>query len=1311
MKDLSTFTNLYQLSKTLRFELIPQGKTHKNIENSDLLEQDKNRAENYVLVKKIIDDYHKVFIAQAMEGLQLTGLNEYFTYYQIQKKSEEQKTKFIEIQGKLRKEIADRFKEDKLFARIDKKELFKEDLYRLNLDEDQKKLVKDFESFTTYFTGFHENRKNMYSADEKATAIAYRLIHENLPRFIDNMRSFEKLRISPVKDKFELLLTDEELGPVVQGCMVEDMFNLDFFNETLTQRGIDQYNHLIGGFTPEEGKQKIKGLNEYINLFNQTASRGQRLPKLKPLYKQILSDRNAISWLPEEFEPGDDNKVLEAIEKCYQDLCYQVFYKEKDGEHNLVDLLLQLNDFDLNKIYIRNDTGLTDISQKLFGSWATIQKVIETRFEKENPKGARQSQESYDLQKEKNFKNADSFSIGFINDCLGEYGDIERDGKICTKNIADYFTSLGKSETDENCFAKVDQHYEIAKDLLNAPYTKDLAQDKPAVEKIKLLLDSFKAVQWFIKPLLGEGNEAEKDERFYGEFIELWKVLDQVTPLYNKVRNYMTRKPYKTKKIQLFFENKGQFLGGWVDSKTENSDNGTQAGGYLFRKRNKIGEFDYYLGISADAKLFRNNEEDVRSEYERLDYYQLKSASVYGNSYVGGSYDNDKKALNVAIERFVSQIKDDSVRNRIFNEFSKLKAENYIPSSLYNIVNEKFKEYQPQLLDFYEFKTQNERITKNLRKTILSLTRVPKSKTYKDIDFITFIDAQKAIDELCKEKVFNYFSVKDEEIKDAISRKDKPLLLFKISNKDLSFAEKNSEGKRISRGVDNLHTLYFKALMQGNQNVLDIGTGKVFFREKSLNYTDEELQKGHHYNELKSKFNYPIISNRRYAFDKFQFHLSIIQNYQQPKTLRNLDLKVNEYIKDSNDIHIIGIDRGERHLLYLTLIDASGKIVEQYSLNEIVNEHNGQTFRTNYRDLLDKREGDRDEARRNWKTIETIKELKEGYLSQVVHKIAGLMVKYKAIVVLEDLNAGFMRGRQKVEKQVYQKFEKILIDKLNYLVDKKKQFSEPGGVLNAYQFTDSYTNFMKYKKKQCGFLFYVPAWNTSKMDPVTGFVNLFDTRYENVQKAKAFFGKFKSVRYNHEKQYFEFEVDNYSAFSAKADGTQQNWVICSHGDRIVNFRNPAKNNEWDDKTVLLSDEFKSFFKAKKIEFEHGNCIKAQILQQGDADKDFYEGLLKLFKLTLQMRNSKIKSDVDFLISPVLNHNGEFYFSETEKNKGKDENGNWISKLPVDADANGAYNIARKGLWVVEQIKQASDFKKLKLAISNKEWLNFIQNQQ
>ena len=75
------------------------------------------------------------------------------------------------------------------------------------------------------------------------------------------------------------------------------------------------------------------------------------------------------------------------------------------------------------------------------------------------------------------------------------------------------------------------------------------------------------------------------------------------------------------------------------------------------------------------------------------------------------------------------------------------------------------------------------------------------------------------------------------------------------------------------------------------------------------------------------------------------------------------------------------------------------------------------------------REKERDKARKSWTKIENIKELKSGYLSQLVHKISELMIKYNAIVVFEDLNFGFKRGRMKFEKQIYQKLEKALIDK------------------------------------------------------------------------------------------------------------------------------------------------------------------------------------------------------------------------------------------------------------------------------------------
>jgi CRISPR-associated protein Cpf1 len=302
-----------------------------------------------------------------------------------------------------------------------------------------------------------------------------------------------------------------------------------------------------------------------------------------------------------------------------------------------------------------------------------------------------------------------------------------------------------------------------------------------------------------------------------------------------------------------------------------------------------------------------------------------------------------------------------------------------------------------------------------------------------------------------------------------------------------------------------------------------------------------------------------------------------------------------------------------------------------------------------------------------------------------------MMVKYKAIVVMEDLNMGFKRGRQKVEKQVYQKFEKMLIDKLNYLVDKDTDAETAGGLLHAYQLTNKFESFQRMGK-QSGFLFYVPAWNTSKMDPTTGFVNLLDTRYESVASSLSFFRRFKQIRYNEDKDWFEFKLD-YNDFDKRAEGTRTEWTLCTQGERIITFRNKAKNSEWDNKSVRLTEEFKKFFYQYDVDI-HGNLMDT-ILER--TDKSFFEGLYSLLKLTLQMRNSITGTDVDYLISPVMNAEGTFYDSRQSG-----------SQLPENADANGAYNIALKGLWVLKQIRESKELKEVKLAITNKEWLQFAQ---
>ena len=529
--------------------------------------------------------------------------------------------------------------------------------------------------------------------------------------------------------------------------------------------------------------------------------------------------------------------------------------------------------------------------------------------------------------------------------------------------------------------------------------------------------------------------------------------------------------------------------------------------------------------------------------------------------------------------------------------------------------------------------------------------------------------------------------------------RDGKIYLFQIYNKDFS---------QSSKGRPNLHTMYWKMLFD-ESNLKDVvyklnGQAEIFFRKASIKHHVTHpanvpiKNKNIHTPKKESLFEYDLLKDRRYMYDKFSFHVPITMNFKSHGN-EYINRDVNEYIATTtDDIQVIGVDRGERHLLYFTVVNQRGEIVEQYSMNTITNHWNGVDYVTDYHQKLEEKNVERTKARQDWQTIENIKELKEGYLSQVVHKVAQLMEKYNAILVLEDLNSGFKRGRIKVEHQVYQRFEKQLIEKLNYLVFKEKDANEPGGLLRAYQWAAKFESFERLGK-QCGFIYYIPAWNTSKIDPITGFVNLFDTRYETKETSKSFFGKFDIIRYNAEKDWFEFVFD-YDKFHKRAEGTRTKWALCSVGKRIETYRSADTQNHFDSREVDLTAEFKALFAEYNIDIK-GN-IKQSIIEQDD--KKFFESLYRLLRLTLQMRNSKTNSEVDYLTSPVADARGNFYNSDVEKLRGKDENGNWVSTLPVDADANGAYNIARKGLMLIDQLKTTGEI----TAITNKDWLNFVQ---
>lgn len=1318
---MEQFTNLYNVQKTLCFELQPEGKLPETVH--ELLAKDEERYRLAPKVKEMMNDLHKSFITQTLRNIEVTKNGEkeevskaksqikellYSIYhlYRRTNKSDEDKDELRQKQAELRYCLSLIFTKDSFYANLFSKSIIGELRNQFSDDRDKTEILDKFKGFWGYFDTFCTNRKNMYVADEQETAIPFRIANQNFPKFCDNLAVYQRIKSSVLVDCMTKVYSDFE--DMLNVANLDEYFCIGNYLHCLCQTDIQAYNYIIGGREQEGTKVLLKGLNQYINEYNQTHSKTERLPLFKPLFKQILSDKEKVSWLPEEFK--SDAEMLQAIDLCYKQLEVYLFDNEN---RSLSELLHNIGSFNPDGIYVQNGDSLNLISKRIYGNYSVISDALKQVWKRTHVKGKRESEEKYEKKCSDAIKRISAFSFSTINQALGiKSGDEKR-------TITDYFANFGSErESGKTYIQELSELYKDAKSALNTK-DEDIINDDAKVGAIRGLLDQLKTILHFIEPLHMKNVEENSDADFYNIYDQIYEKLDKVTNLYNRVRNRLSRKPYNNNKYPIYFENNSKLLEGWPDSCTESSDNGTQYGGYLFRKLNEIGEYDYFLGISSNVKLFRRFKKVVpsdRSEFQRLNYYQLKSQTFYGGCYktaIGHDFDEDKTKLIMCILKVCNHFASPELLDAINKEKLKdpKKSKLNSPKSFLDLIEKKDFECYEKIVVNKSFRKLDAIVTENIKKTMASVN-IQFLQDAANNDYDSFLQAMDVVEKGCAaEKIFEFFPISQSELETALNSDSKRLFLFRITNKDLSYSQNYKQRK--SRGTDNLHTMFFKALMEGGYGTYDLGTGSLYFREMTpglakgdpthpKNVLIEKKSSFFRKQKKQSIFKYDIQKDRRYTRDMFKFHLSIKANYTCGNANETiLNQKVIEAIRNGEVKHIIGIDRGERHLLYVTVIDLNGKLVDKFSMNIMESEKiiDGEKVKTDYKSLLDSRMNLRTEQKRTWRHQDNIKDLKEGYLSQVIHKLTKMIVDNQAIVVLENLSKGFMQTQ--IESSVYAKFEQMLITKLNLYIDKQKDKNQPGGLYKPLQLTSPYKSRTN-ARIQNGVVFYIPAWNTSKIDPVTGFVNFIHPKYENIMAAREFIGKFDNICYNVEQDYFEFHIKNYTAFNPKAKSSRQDWVICTKGKRIRNFRDPDNNNEWTSEEIDLTKEFKVLFDDYGIDY-HSHLFD-YILKQGkkdffynDNEKERKQSLFPLLKLTLQLRNSFIKSDIDYIISPVADKNGVFYDSRT-----------CAAYLPDNADANGAFNIARKGLMLVKRILSTPIDKKISLTISNEEWLHYAQ---
>ena len=768
----------------------------------------------------------------------------------------------------------------------------------------------------------------------------------------------------------------------------------------------------------------------------------------------------------------------------------------------------------------------------------------------------------------------------------------------------------------DSSYTDIEKCLASASEYLNTERAKrnDYRLDNTVSFTIKKLMDVFLSLYRAVKPLTGTGEEEDRNEDFYDEFTTIWDVLQYVQKLYNAVFAWLNKKPYENNSYPAYLD-EFTLLKNWKEKAAYIKRNGK----FYFIMFNGIDEQDIIEHRGDSAILYHVESQSP----DRIKANLTKQFVFSKKANAGKGRPNPSKA------KFVRD-------NPEFQaDWERVKTEAYKVAGNTEALAHAIRYFQRCLQSHPDYN----RFPFNFRP----------ANDYTSLD--DFVDSIKDKLFMMEETAINWSYVRQ-------LAEEGTIYLFKLYNKDYA---KN----RVGGSKPNLHTLYWEAMFSSEnlrENNIKLEEPKLFYREVATN-RDGEL-------------NMRLIPHR-YATDQLELHVPIHLNVNATAS-SDINMMVLDAIREGSIENVIGIDRGERNLLYYSVLRLSdGEIVDQKSLNITFND-------VDYHAKLSTKEEEIHDEQREWKAKTSIRKLKEGYLSQAIHQLTSLIVKYHAVVVLEDLSEDFYSKRQKINKQIYQIFEKRLIEKLSYFVDKDAAEGQAGNIYSALQLSSP--NLVRKDNKkifQNGIVFFVPPEYTSAIDPVTGFCNLFDKN--RVRNICELLYRFENICYNRKNDRFEFTWDYRNVMTytrLEQDNISHLWTACSLGNRIE-WSGSERNKNRRCEIVNLTQSMKVLFEKHGIQYQTGKDVREAVCSI--RNNDFKKELKRLFFLMLSLRNSIVDGKVkkDYILSPVQNQRGSFFDSREYEELDN-------PKLPKCGDANGAYNIARKGILTIRKLENGNE---------------------
>lgn len=1298
-KPYGGISNIFTVSKTLRFALIPVGATLANIAKFKVIERDRALFEARKIFAELADSRFRTMLSNALSRRIIDErLSErmVLAWYRRKEDKEGWRSVYLEACDAIGAAIEAEPLYGVLFA--DKKEfldsLVEERATTRAPEDGVDPLVRLGNKTTTLKTYF--DQRSVQINGIKQRSVKSRIAYDNLGIFADNCAIIEEV----------MAKGDGALRGMIDG-VIRDAVAADKFDEPadygtffgrvsyglfLGQAGIHTYNAMVNGWVSEDGELH-KGVNTVIREWRQQndiksekESKG-RNKVLSKLQKQVFSDGKGVSYVPRVFK--DDDEAYAALE----DLCARL---RGDGSvNNIRSIIAALGQYDGAAITF-NDADIRRLSHCMTSDWKVLDKALR---EYAGTKFLRKA----DIDK---YMNQSRFSLSDIQAAIDGY---EHEG---------LYTGVGTARRKRRVVDEINSRFLASAVALPAVLDKidgicqrrvgllEGKMENPELQRrLKELLDLRGSVA-LLMPNEGKTEKRGGRKLSVEEMTDMslrenlepwWPTIDRILLVYRATEALCRRKAYSVDKEQLVF-NVSNFLGGWDVGSDGAFTNVKNKGGVILRRDGHI-----YLGVRNEYLNWK--EENIgKAKIRKREVPELDAAALFAGT-EADTYDilwlSNGKDADGLIRRLALSRKNES----LFGFSAGVEA---------------------ALRDKSIARLEGGA----LREAIVDMKKcLPKHSSFRVPARLAFLEkcdpmAYASWKEFCDAFTNVLYDVRwvkasDDVLEDAVE--NGRIFFFEITSTALRVLQRGDQSPEKAKDyIHDLQTVHLLDALAGRGDTKLDGNAAVYFRKASLagHVTHREgswllnrrlrvngetlpekvycetyglLNHGERVSDdtvrwfirqgvpmtpgilatvdkpgyrgepvgadlawmekvgaHRAKFD--ITKDRCYTQDRYLFHLPVrlgMSNpYNELKALDAVNGRVDAWLASRKERNVLAINRGENNMLYAVVVNEKGKILHQQNFNIVDS--------IDYKVRLDDRTFTYRVASDRWQSADTVADLKTGYIANALHAITQMALRYQAVIVMESLDDRFKNDRAQLGQTIYRKFQKMLLDKLRWWVPDK---AHPERVL---QLTAGSRCSGMYDPGHNGIVYFVSPWATSILDPNTGFKNMllvYDA--DRAPKKRKLFENMKAVRYDGRDFVFEFD---YADYGLKGAGPKTSWKASTAGVRLV-VEKDMKSGEWREKEVRPTDIMKDALKG--VAYQRGTDVRATLASlEGNRLDEAVEAL----KLTMQMRNCDIGAREDWFVSPVP---GGFDSRKARMDQ------------PLTTDAVTAYNLARKCLWTIE----------------------------